>query len=377
MLLSPHEGSPFEARHLIAVLVAAWSAPAPPLLLTTHSAQLLADLLDLMPSGLAHIEVPNGMLQTPMIEQRVLRAKQRGLQLVWRGEPGEISSPVHMICFEHNILSLTPEQALTSLRLALRQASTGHPNSSPVRERQVYESVANQALAEHCLDQRNAKALLGWPTEDVLHSYRGDHIQPAKVITTRLLKAIESDESMDRIEQLLGHDPILAYRFLRYTNSAGLGLRHEIDALRQGLMVLGLGKLKNWLLEQLPNSSTDLNLQPVRISMVLRAQFMAQLLDAGESESLKRELYLCGLLSQADLLLGEPLTNALKSSVLPARVSAALLGHDGPYLPYLEVATALENPSSPSTRTVCEAHGLDLEEVNFALLHSLRNLRSN
>jgi c-di-GMP-related signal transduction protein len=109
--------------------------------------------------------------------------------------------------------------------------------------------------------------------------------------------------------------------------------------------------------------------------MVLRARIMAELLDAGEGDALKRELYLCGLLSQIDLLLAEPLVSAFKGIPLPARVTAALLGRDGPYWPYLELATALESTSGQSPRTLCQHFELDAEDVNFALLRSLTSLR--
>jgi c-di-GMP-related signal transduction protein len=140
--------------------------------------------------------------------------------------------------------------------------------------------------------------------------------------------------------------------------------------------VLGLSRVKSWLLEQMPHAASDLNLQPVRTAMVLRAQFMAELLDAGEGEALKRELYLCGLLSQIDLLLGEPMPSALHAIPLPERVNAAILGQSGPYWPYLEIATALETPHTASTRALCTKNGFDEDDVNRALLRMLAALRN-
>jgi c-di-GMP-related signal transduction protein len=282
-----------------------------------------------------------------------------------------------MASFTQNILCLTAEEALAGLHAWLHQQKGARPNASsasPVRTGQIYETVASKALAEHCLDQQGVSAFLGWPTEDVLHNYRQSHVQPEENVMLLLIKAINSDESMEMIEYLLSREPLLAYRFLRYTNSAGLGLRHEIDALRQGLMVLGLSRTKSWLQEQLPHASTNLNLQPIRIAMVLRAQFMANLLDSGAGDALSREIYLCGLLSQIDSLLGEPLPQALTSIPLPERVSAAILRQNGPYFPYLEVAASLETPHTQITRDLCEKHELNIEDVNVALLRTLASL---
>ena len=377
--IDAHEDSAFDPAHLLAALSDLWGVQSPPLLLSTTSDTLLAALLDGMPPTLARLEVPDALLQNPVMTQRVMRGQQRGLQLLWRGEPGTHFKAAYTGCFGQSILGLSAEEALMCLRISLRSHNGSPPRpgaSSPVRPGQIYEGVASRVLAEHCLDEQRASALLGWPMEDVLHGYRQRRIQPGQRAIRRLVKAIDADTSMDEIEQWLGEEPMLAYRFLRYANSAGLGLNSEVTALRQGLMVLGLSRVKSWLLEQIPHAASDLNLQPVRTAMVLRAQFMAELLDAGEGEALKRELYLCGLLSQIDLLLGEPMPGALHAIPLPERVTSAIVGQSGPYWPYLEIATALETPHTASTRALCATHGFDEEDVNRALLRALAALRS-
>jgi c-di-GMP-related signal transduction protein len=56
---------------------------------------------------------------------------------------------------------------------------------------------------------------------------------------------------------------------------------------------------------------------------------------------------------------------------LSERVTSAILKQDGPYSPYLEVATALESPHTQTTRRLCLSHHLELETVNRALLRTL------
>ena len=369
-------GKTLATGHLLTTLGQFWPPLAPDLLLSTPSPALLADLLDLSPKALGKIVVPSALLNDPAITQRVMRAQQRGLPLVWHGEPGQQLMPAFASCFTQHIASLTPEQALAALRASRRRppgakGTPSLPSSSPVRANQMYDGIASQALAAHCLDEQGAAALLGWPMDDVLYSYRQARIQPGQQAIRDLIKSINADASMDDIERRLGQDPILVYRFLRYTNSAGLGLRQEIDALRQGLMVLGLARTKSWLQELLPHATQDPNLQPVRQAMVLRARFMAELLETGDSDALKRELYLCGLLSQIDLLVSEHMTGALHGVSLPGRVKDALLAQNGPYWPYLDLATAIETPQLALTRERCGQHGFDLEDVNLALLRTL------
>ena len=136
-------------------------------------------------------------------------------------------------------------------------------------------------------------------------------------------------------------------------------------------MVLGYARLKSWLLEQLPHATSDLNLQPVRSAMVLRARLTEHLLDAGDEDKLRREVYLCALLSRIDLLLGEPLAQALQRLPLSERIIAAILHNSGPYAPYLELAAALESSDTRATAALCASHQLSLEQVNRALLRTL------
>jgi len=371
-----HPEASLDTRHLLSLLGQLWSTDAPQLQLTTASKPLLADLLDLMPAKLARLEVTDTQLQDPALAQRVVRAGQRGLALIWRGEPGTRFKAAYAGSFAQSILGLSPDEALMGLRIAKRLSGTrveADP-ASPVCSGQIYEGVASRMLADHVLNQQGAAALLGWPAEDVLYGYRQRRIQPDRTTITRLLKAIDADIALEDIEQFLGQDALLAYRFLRYVNSAGAGLRREVDALRQGLMVLGMERFKSWLQEQLRQASSDRNLQPVHLAMTLRARLMADMLEVGEGEALKRELYLCGLLSQIDQLLAEPLASALAAIPLPERVGAALIGREGPYWPYLAIATALENPSTAATRALCDHQGLSQEDVNLALIRTLSAL---
>ena len=372
--------TPVDAQHFLSAIGELWSAQAPTLLLSIQSAKLLGDLLDNAPASGPWIEVQDAQLHDPAMAARVQQAHQRGLKLIWRGDPGARPNAALAPYFLRQMLSLTPVEALAGLRVSLRKhngTETARPSQlvSPVLPGHIYESVASGVLTEHCLDQQGAWAVAGWPMEDVLHGYRHQRIQPSHRAVVQLIEAIDTDESVEQIEQILTEEPILCWRFLRYVNSAGLGLRTAIESLHHGLMVLGYSVIRAWLLAQLPHATSDLNLQPVRVAMVTRARLMEHLLDAGDSDDLRREVYLCGLLSQIDLLLGESLNSALSRIKISERISSAILGHAGPYMPFLDVATALESPNTHATRVLCDALSLDIETVNHALLRTLAHVK--
>ena len=327
-------------------------------------------MLENAPRGSPWIEVRGSWLSDSAIFARVKAAHQRGLKLVWRGELGRLPEPEVAQCFDNSLLTLRPEDAVAALKAAPAQ----RPVASPVLAGQMYENVASRALMEHCLDQHNALALAGWPTEDVLYSLRHQPQQPSHAVIFKLMKAIDDEQSLETFEDILGQDPILAYRFMVYTNSAALGLRTGIDSLRRGLVMMGYGSIKRWLSDQLPHASNEPNMQPVRESMVMRATLMAHLLDAGIENDLRREIYLCGLLSQLDDLLGEPLGTILRRLPLSERIYDATVLRTGPYAGGLQMACALETEDASAIRSLCETYEMDIEEVNRALLRVLADL---
>ena len=365
-----------DAAHLLRTLQELWSASSPPILLSPQSHELLCNFLDHAPRGSPWIEVRGEWLAESAIYDRVKAAHQRGLRLVWRGELGQLPEPDVAQCFDNSLLSLRAEDAAAVLKppAAPRPGSPAPRAAPPILAGQMYEGIASRALMERCLDEHNAMALAGWPAEDVLYSLRHHPQQPSHAVIFKLMKAIDDEQSLETFEAIMSEDPVLAYRFMVYTNSAALGLRTGIDSLRRGLVMMGFGSIQRWLSDQLPHASTEPNMNPVRESMVMRAELTAHLLDAGIENDLRREIYLCGLLSQLDELLGEPLGTILRRLPLSERIYDATVLHTGPYAGGLQMACALETDDASAVRQLCETHELDLEEVNRALLRVLSDL---
>lgn len=374
LFVQPDSDAAVDAAHLLDLISQTWSGNSLQLILSVQSSTLLADLLQhARPDG-PWITVPGKLLSDPVVVADAEHARRRGLNLLWRGEPGARPPAELADCFGRGIYALTGGEAL----LALHEARQGAPaqRKHPVPPDQIIEGLGSLALAEHWLDQQAAWGVAGWPVEDVLHAYRERPPEPDQASLRRLIASVDADVSTDTIEQRLVQEPLLAYRFLRFANSAQFNLRNAIESLRHGLMILGLKTFRNWLTEQLTKASTDANLQPVRMAMVARAQLMAQLLDAGDEDALRREVTLCGLLSQIDLLTGESLAQAMQRIPVAERVLSAIVSNNGPYAPYLQIAAALEYPGMAAVPELCAANGIDLADVNRTLLRVLADIGS-
>jgi c-di-GMP phosphodiesterase len=320
--------------------------------------------------------VQHELMRDGTVADAVLRAHARGVPMVWRGKPGQRPDAASTGFFVRSMRALTAAETIIGAQAALRPpaASGARAPSSPLPPDQIIEAVPSRLMADHCLDQQNAWGVAGWPVDDVLLSHQRQPIQPSHRTIVLLMQQTDADAALELIEHTLAEEPLLAYRFLRYTNSAALGLRGSVDSLRHGLMLLGLSRFKTWLQEMLPLANDEPDMDPVRLGMVMRARMMENQLDAGDEDALRREVFLCGVLSQIDGLLGESLKQALQRLPLSERVNGAILGNSGPYAPFLELATALEYPNMAQVPALCTTYELDLAEVNRTMLRVLAQL---
>ncbi len=115
---------------------------------------------------------------------------------------------------------------MAALRAAGGQIRGAPAQPSPVIAGQIYENIASRPLMEHCLDRHGALAIAGWPSEDVLYSLRHQQLQPR----TRDRAQADAGHRRGAVAGGLRADPrrgpLLAYRFMIYTNSAALGAAH-------------------------------------------------------------------------------------------------------------------------------------------------------
>jgi EAL and modified HD-GYP domain-containing signal transduction protein len=142
--------------------------------------------------------------------------------------------------------------------------------------------------------------------------------------------------------------------------------------------MLGFRELGRWLAEQLPEAEPDLDVQPVRYAMVMRARLAHHLLATGSDDLLRAEVYMTAALAQLDQLLHQPLGDLLHRLPLAGRVNDAVLRHDGPYFPLIDLSRAMGDPDRlDRMETLCRRHELTLEQVNRALLRMLATSRDH
>ena len=131
--------------------------------------------------------------------------------------------------------------------------------------------------------------------------------------------------SLAEVEDLIKHDVSLSYRVLRCINSAAFGLRREIHSIREALLLMGLAPIRSWAsVWCMAGLNTGGTSELVTVALV-RARCCELLGEHLESEEAP-ELFLIGLCSLLDAMLGKPLEDAVADLPLSPGARDAVLG---------------------------------------------------
>ena len=195
-------------------------------------------------------------------------------------------------------------------------------------------------------------------------------MNPAQTIILQLMQMVQQNEDIPKIENVLKRDPALSYKLLRFINSAGFGAGREIQSLRQAITMLGYSPMYRWLTLLLATASTS-GYSPVLMETAVVRGRLAELLGQkalarGEGEN----LFVTGMFSLLDRLLGLPMKEVLDTIQLPDEVVRALLTRGGMYGPYLALAEACEL-NSALVESLAHSLGITPAEVNKAHLSAL------
>ncbi len=197
-------------------------------------------------------------------------------------------------------------------------------------------------------------------------------LPPSKLSVLRFLAEVSrEDASFERLEELFRTDVSLTMRLLRYLNSAAFGWRHEIGSLRHALALMGLRPLRKWAMMMGMISLCDDRPNELAVTALARARFAEKLAPAAGLVQQEVELFLTGMLSLADTMVGRPTQEVIANLALPESVRAALLEGGNPIHSVLEVVTAYERGDWQRVEAVKPTRALDDRTLNEAYVDSL------
>lgn len=157
----------------------------------------------------------------------------------------------------------------------------------------------------------------------------GRGIPSNKLNYVRLLEAVNSSNFRPaKVEEILKCEPSLVYKLLRYLNSPLLGLRNEVHSISNAISLLGEKEFRRWVsILAIVSMADDKSPELIRTALT-RAFFCEEITQPIGMSAQKSDLFLMGLLSVTDAILGLPMREVLAQLPVAAEVHTALCGGD-------------------------------------------------
>lgn len=163
-----------------------------------------------------------------------------------------------------------------------------------------------------------------------------------QMVYIRLLAALANPElGMLELEALVKQDVSLTHRVLRFVNSAAVPIKTEVRTIHQALLLIGMDPIRKWAsvwcLAGLNQGATP-ELTTIALVRARTCEIVA-----GRARHLDgSELFLVGLFSLLDVMLGRTMADALADLPLSTSSAAALLGDQNAERHALDAVIAFE-----------------------------------
>ena len=365
-------GANLDVAQLLHAVGDVWPASGGQVVLNVVSESLLRDLLRAAPSPNLMLEVPNFMAADPANSEALIALHKSGNVLLLKGRPNAELPREVLPCFKHTVIDFGDDRRIGAGAAAAPAGATRAITAVHSGVHSVADMEASFAAGAH--------AVVGWPIEDEAGAAAAKRTRPAAQtdiqVVAELIRQVDNTEPIEKLEATLKRDPSLAFKLLRYMNSAAFGLRVEVSSFRHAIMLLGYQRLKRWLALLLATASKDPNVRPVMFAAIRRGLLMEELFAGNDDAETKSEVFICGVFSLLDRLFQESFEKLLAGIPVPERVQQALVESSGPFHPYLQMARAAESESVFEFREAADGVLMSVAEINRALLRALMNANS-
>jgi c-di-GMP-related signal transduction protein len=164
-----------------------------------------------------------------------------------------------------------------------------------------------------------------------------------KINHLRMLSEINRRElDFPSLERIIKQDPYLSYTLLNYMNSAFFAFRVSVGSIRQALALLGEKEITKWASLVIMTFIGAGKPSEVSLSSLIRAKFCETLAAEISLSDKAAELFMMGVLSMIDVLIGRPMAEIIEKMNVSEDVKTALLGGDNNHSHLLNLIVSYE-----------------------------------
>lgn len=301
----------------------------------------------------------------PDLTERLAALRARGCKFAAQAE--DMVRPeyhVLMPSMDYVLLDVSGEDipAVTSTLAALSRLASG----------KLFVATDVQTLEAFHMCHKLQFALFKGPFITRRETLDNPVLGPSRVKVLDLMNRVRTGAEQHVLAAQFRQDPALTVRLLRYVNSPGMGLMNKIGGIEQALMVMGQDKLYRLLTMILFTGGQSHELDSAVLENALtRGRMAEQLAGRALFAKARDEIFVAGLFSLLDVVMGMSMEKVLGQISLPAEITEAILTRRGPYAPYLALAIACEQDDQTGIGALAKEIGREVDEVNSAHMDAL------
>lgn len=213
---------------------------------------------------------------------------------------------------------------------------------------------------------------LGPFTTEQDEEQQSGEISQSRLALIEMINLLRQDAELTDIAKVAKRDPGVVVKLVGMANSPMLGLAQSVTSIDQAILVLGREQLYRWLSIAMFRSGDASPRDEVLLELALaRGRFLEALGQDRHDKAACDELFLLGLLSLLDSLLGMPMAKVVEKIHLSPALKEVLLASGGPLGRYLMLAIAVEKGQAAHVARLAEQLGFSLAAIEAASIEAI------
>ena len=300
-----------------------------------------------------------GNLPADQMAGRLAALRETGSQVALRGI-GKVAEEAPLLALCDIVVLNLSEHSLADFQALTRDLRAAYPRLKLLVEGINSWDEQRMCLAWGC----NYFMGLFLTTADKLDP--DAKVDQSRLTSIELLNLLRTDAELPALIEVAKRDPGMTYQVLQWANAPGSGCTTKVTSLNQAFMVLGRNQLYRGLTVSMfrlgagANKERDESLLEVALT---RARFLETVAKDILPQNKRDELFLVGLLSLFDVLLGIPMANLVGKMHLSDEIRDVLLKSEGTYGPYLMMVLLLERDKVERACEIADTLGIVPESM--------------
>lgn len=194
----------------------------------------------------------------------------------------------------------------------------------------------------------------------------------------QLVAAVAKDEpDMAEIESIVSRDAGLTYAILKIVNSAYFALRRRTASIRQALVTLGIGQLRQWVyMLSFRQDASDGAEEMLKLSF-LRANFAQELSQyVANCPLTKTEAYMMGMFSTLDFMVDAPLDELLAEIPINDEIKEALIRGEGGAGKLYQLVVCYEQADWKTCKVLAEELDVQISVLSQTYINCVEEVNS-